>query len=136
MIAQISAQQTWEALQDAPDAVLVDVRTPMEWQQVGLPDLASLGRPVATLTWQPGTEAAFAAALTQAVPARETPHYFICRSGARSQSASLLAEHLGYAHVHNVADGFEGPPDETGQRGRVMGWQAAGLPSRTPSTGT
>ena len=34
----------------------------------------------------------------------------------------------GYGQAYNVFDGFEGPPDASGQRGKVDGWKAAGLP--------
>jgi hypothetical protein len=34
----------------------------------------------------------------------------------------------GYAHCHNVADGFEGPLDQHRRRGMAAGWKAAGLP--------
>jgi hypothetical protein len=34
----------------------------------------------------------------------------------------------GWSNGHNIAGGFEGPPDKERQRGKVDGWKAAGLP--------
>ena len=48
----ISATEAWERLQANPKAQLVDVRTVAEWNFVGLPDLASLGRRVHCVEWQ------------------------------------------------------------------------------------
>ncbi|MGD0106056.1 MAG: rhodanese-like domain-containing protein, partial [Rhodopila sp.] len=56
--------------------------------------------------------------------------YFICRSGARSMAAAAAAQKAGFPRVFNVADGFEGPPDVQGHRGRTAGWKADGLPWR------
>ncbi|MBC7634940.1 MAG: rhodanese-like domain-containing protein, partial [Acetobacteraceae bacterium] len=53
--------------------------------------------------------------------------YFLCRSGVRSLAAAAAAEAAGYSAVFNVLDGFEGPPDGGGHRGRVAGWKADGL---------
>ncbi|MBU2655178.1 hypothetical protein KOE73_12495 [Acidomonas methanolica] len=130
MTGRISAREAWEALQAEPRAVLIDVRTPEEWAQIGLPDLSGLGRAPVTLTWSPAAAPAFAEALMQAVPDKATPVYFLCRSGARSQMTTDLAAYLGYEDVTNIVDGFEGPPDESGRRGTVCGWQAEGLPQR------
>jgi rhodanese-related sulfurtransferase len=48
----------------------------------------------------------------------------------RSLAAAEAAVAAGYSHAYNVADGFEGPPDEDGHRGRIAGWKVEGLPWR------
>ena len=48
----ISAAEAWERLEADPAAQLVDVRTVAEWNFVGLPDLAPLGRRAHTIEWQ------------------------------------------------------------------------------------
>jgi len=53
---------------------------------------------------------------------------FICRSGHRSHRAAALATEAGYPDCYNVLEGFEGDRDARGQRGKVGGWRAAGLP--------
>jgi rhodanese-related sulfurtransferase len=56
--------------------------------------------------------------------------FFICRSGVRSLAAAQAAIEAGFPHAFNVADGFEGPPDAEGHRGRISGWKADELPWR------
>jgi sulfur dioxygenase len=53
----------------------------------------------------------------------------LCRSGARSGSAAKRATELGI-EAYNILEGFEGDPDENGQRGNRGGWRRRGLPWR------
>ena len=71
---------------------------------------------------------AFTEHLRQAGLAPEHKLYFLCRSGARSLAAARAAAAAGFGQVFNIADGFEGPPDEDGHRGVAAGWKADGLP--------
>lgn len=132
-----SVADTFAAL-STDDAVLVDVRTSAEWNYVGGPDPAALGGHLLRIEWQsfPGmaVDPAFGQQLERALADRaidrDAPIYFLCRSGARSAAAAALATRLGFTRCFNVADGFEGPLDAEGHRGRVAGWKAAGLPWR------
>jgi len=134
MVENVAPTQTWKALQDDPDAYLVDVRTDVEWNFVGLPDLNAAGKKPILVPWQmyptmqrnPG----FEDELQDAGLTRDSKIYFICRSGARSMAAAEAAHAAGFHHVFNVADGFEGPPDIEGHRGTTAGWKAEGLPWR------
>ena len=131
MIDDIDSKQTWAALLGDPAAHLVDVRTPGEWQHVGIPDLSEGGKRPILVSWQFPTgqvNPAFLAELAAAGATADQRLYFLCRSGVRSLAAAEAAEAAGFAACFNVADGFEGPPDGRGGRGRVAGWQADGLP--------
>ncbi len=129
---EVSALETWEALQSIPDAQLVDVRTPPEWSFSGIPTLASVGKKPLPLSWKlfPSYEVNpdFIAALQRSVANRETPLFFLCRTGGRSLDAAAAATAAGYTHAFNVTDGFEGPSNAERQRGQLAGWRAAGLP--------
>lgn len=134
MVENVPPTQVWEALQNDPQARLVDVRTDAEWAYVGLPDLGAAGKQPIQIPWQifPAmpVNAAF---VEQAKQAGLTPAhriYFLCRSGVRSLAAARAMADAGFAHVYNIADGFEGPPDHQGHRGTVSGWKADGLPWR------
>jgi rhodanese-related sulfurtransferase len=133
-VPDISPKDTWDALVADQDAVLIDVRTDAEWNFVGLPDLAALGKLVVLIPWQmyPSMQVntGFAEDLQAAGLRPEQKLYFICRSGARSQSAGQAAQAAGFPHAFNVADGFEGPVDGAGHRGSAAGWKASGLPWR------
>jgi rhodanese-related sulfurtransferase len=134
MVDNVSPGRTWEALKADPKAQLVDVRTDAEWNFVGVPDLAGLGKQVVLLPWQvyPSMQrnAKFEAQLQEAGFTPEHHIYFICRSGARSMAAAEAARAAGFPNVYNVADGFEGPPNRDGHRGVAAGWKAEKLPWR------
>ena len=72
--------------------------------------------------------AAFAAELAKALPDKDAPVLFLCRSGARSKAAAMALTAAGYSHCYNVSEGFEGALDAEHHRGRAGGWKAAGLP--------
>jgi rhodanese-related sulfurtransferase len=134
MVENVPPKQTWEALDSNPEAHLVDVRTDVEWNFVGVPDLNPTGKKPLLIPWQvyPTMQrnSGFEDALKQTGLTAENHIYFICRSGARSMAAAQAAQAAGFPHVYNVEDGFEGPVDAQGHRGAVAGWKADGLPWR------
>ncbi|MEO0494799.1 MAG: rhodanese-like domain-containing protein [Actinomycetota bacterium] len=121
---EISVTDAYQMLADDPTAVLIDVRTPEEWEQIGVPTLDEIGKQVrfATWTWYGTGERNpnFLAEATDGLDP-ETPLLFLCRSGARSQGAATVAEEAGYASTYNVTQGFEGGPGK-------VGWKHADLP--------
>ncbi len=132
MVENVAPTQTWEALKADPEAQLVDVRTDVEWNFVGVPDLNEAGKQALLIPWQiyPTMQRnpSFEDTLKQAGITADHHIYFICRSGARSMAAAQAANAAGFPHVFNVADGFEGPVDADGHRGNAAGWKAEGLP--------
>lgn len=137
-IVDATPDEVWDGLLKDRNAVLVDCRTEHEWENIGLPDLSTLGKQVVTKEWRQGPamqinpdfESQLQAAIGERRPDRI---YFLCRSGQRSLEAaatfqaSLSGRGVVCACI-NVAEGFEGIPDEDGMRGRINGWQARGLP--------
>ncbi|MCW5733009.1 MAG: rhodanese-like domain-containing protein [Enhydrobacter sp.] len=124
----------WKILSESRDAVLIDVRTRAEWNYVGLPELASVGKKPALLEWQvfPSMQSnpEFVSTLGGAIADKDTPLLFLCRSGVRSAAAARAMTVAGYSTCLNVSDGFEGPMDAQGRRGSEAGWKASGLPWR------
>jgi rhodanese-related sulfurtransferase len=119
----LTPTEAYDLVRDDPDAVLVDVRTQQEWDQVGVPDLSELGKQVVFLEWQRGParviNADFVAELAEAVP--DGAHVvMLCRSGVRSVAAADAATAAGIGPAYNVLDGFEG----------AGGWQRSELPWR------
>jgi rhodanese-related sulfurtransferase len=111
----------------AANAKLVDVRTQVEWEYVGvIPNSIQL-----QLLTYPGSKPnpAFLDELKANVD-KESIVMFICRSGARSHNAAVMATQAGYLDCYNVLQGFEGDKDANGHRNTVGGWRAAGLPWR------
>jgi rhodanese-related sulfurtransferase len=134
MVENVAPKKVWEALGSNPQAQLCDVRTDAEWNFVGLPDLGAHGKEPVLIPWQiyPAMQvnAGFVEQMKKAGLEPEHHIYFLCRSGVRSLAAARAAAEAGYAHVYNIADGFEGPPDGDGHRGTVAGWKADGVPWR------
>nr|WP_048441258.1 MBL fold metallo-hydrolase [Caenimonas sp. SL110] len=110
----------------AGDAVLVDVRTDAEREWVGFVPNAV---PLAWKQW-PGMamNPSFDDGIKAAVPPGKKA-VLLCRSGVRSIAAARRATELGI-EAYNILEGFEGDPDESGQRGKRGGWRLRGLPWR------
>ena len=114
-----------QILQSAPGAKLVDVRTKAELDFVGrIPGAVEI-------EWAtyPGMKPNpnFLAALEQQVD-KEALVMFICRSGARSHNAAVVAEKAGYNEVYNILEGFEGDKNADEHRNVLNGWRANKLP--------
>ena len=130
----VSCREAWDVLANDPAAVLVDVRTSVEWQLIGKPDLSSINKEPIYLQWvtMQGVNANF---LTELVAAfmehgvtQDAPIFFMCQSGGRSKMAAMQCTEQGYAHCYNLAEGFEGGLDEHKHRNSISGWKVAGLP--------
>ena len=52
MVENVPPGRVWEALQNDPNAQLVDVRTDVEWHFVGVPDLVAAGKQAILVSWQ------------------------------------------------------------------------------------
>lgn len=127
----VSAAQAWEALASDPSAQLIDVRTQPEWVFCGVPSLAALGKDVRFISWKlyPTMELNrdFAAMVSAVAVDKNTPLYFLCKSGGRSLDAAMAMTREGYARCYNIEDGFEGECDASRHRGKINGWKAAQL---------
>ena len=134
MVENVTPKAAWQALQDDPQAQLVDVRTDIEWNTIGVPDLSLAEKQPKLVAWQMApsmqVNAGFVAQMQQVGLTPEHHIYYLCRSGVRSLAAGHAAIAAGFPHAYNILDGFEGPPDQTGQRGHLAGWQADALPWR------
>jgi len=128
----VTVKEAWEALGQDEKAVLVDVRTQAEWAFVGLCDLSGLDKAPLLLSWQifphMDINTAFAQTIADSNISKDSPLYFLCRSGVRSQSAASTMIAAGYEKCFNIREGFEGDRDVSGHRGTCGGWKAAGLP--------
>jgi rhodanese-related sulfurtransferase len=128
----VTPTEAWTILESDPAATLIDVRTDAEWNYVGIPDLARLGKQPVLIGWQlfptmtPNDR--FAEQVERLGAAKDAPLLFLCRSGARSKAAAQAMTRRGYAACFNIVNGFEGPHDAERHRGAVAGWKSDGLP--------
>jgi rhodanese-related sulfurtransferase len=130
----ITCQEAWDKLASDPTALLVDVRTQVEWQLIGKPELSSINKEPLYLQWvtMQGINDNFVdelqAALDERGVEKDTPLYFMCQSGGRSKMSAMQCTALGYTQCFNLAEGFEGELDEHQHRNSLSGWKVAGLP--------
>ncbi|MFT3660203.1 MAG: rhodanese-like domain-containing protein [Gordonia sp. (in: high G+C Gram-positive bacteria)] len=129
----LTPQEAWAVLQENTEAVLVDCRTQAEWDFVGVPELASLGRQTLFVEWidypSGSVNSEFVQELRRAGIDDDAEVLFLCRSGARSIAAAEAATAAGIGKAYNILDGFEGGLDAQNHRGD-RGWRAEGLPWR------
>ena len=132
----VSALDAWRDLEATAEATLIDVRTAAEWAFVGLPRLIAIGKAPLLVAWNefpsgaqvPNFAERLKAALADAGVGAEAPLYFLCRSGARSRSAAIVATAEGYRRAYNIEKGFEGALDADQHRATPGSWKAEGLP--------
>ena len=121
----LTPNEAHEIMQHLSTARLVDVRTRAELDWVGrVPGAVEV-----EIMSYPGNRpnANFVEELEKKVP-KDALVMFLCRSGGRSHNAAGYATQAGFMKCYNVLEGFEGDRDASGQRNKVGGWRAAGLP--------
>lgn len=126
--------QAWEFVRDNPRAVLIDVRSSMEYLFVGHPDgsvhVPWIDAPDWTVNPDFVTEVrkVMLGGIGLGEHGDDAPVLLICRSGKRSHEAGNLLINNGFAEVYNVAEGFEGELDDDHHRSTLGGWRFHGLP--------
>lgn len=131
-IKDISPTEAWQMLEQSR-AVLLDVRTTMEYQYVGHPVGAVHVPWKEPPDWEvdPQFVSRARAALAERAgddPVEDMPVLTICRSGKRSLAAAEALARQGFREVYNIGEGFEGDLDEKGHRNTVNGWRFNNLP--------
>ena len=122
---EVTPVEAWTLMQNAPGAVLVDVRSQAEWIWVGrVPNAIE----IEWMHWPERTTNANFLAQLQTQVDKEALVLFLCRSAQRSHHAAALAVQHGYTQCYNILEGFEGDRDANQQRGRIGGWRKADLP--------
>ena len=129
----LSPQQAWELVQENPRAVLIDIRSTMEYLFVGHPagavHVAWIDEPEWTVNPEFVTEVR--KVMLGGISCHDegcAPIVLICRSGKRSLDAGDLLLQEGFTEVYHVDEGFEGELDDDHHRSTVGGWRFHGLP--------
>ena len=122
---EVTPTEAFQLLQEAPGAVIVDVRTRAEWDWVGrVPGAVEI-------EWVEYPDMSRNANFLTALRKQVDPDaliLFLCRSGVRSRSAASAAIEAGYTAAYNILEGFEGDKDALNHRGQLGGWRFHGLP--------
>lgn len=133
-LASLAPHQAWQLLQTNPRALLVDIRSSMEFLFVGHPvgavHIAWIDEP----DWEVNPH--FVAEIRQLLLGGASkasgdvpvPVILICRSGKRSKEAGELLIQQGIQNVYHIDEGFEGELNDKHQRSSLNGWRFHGLP--------
>ena len=133
-VITLHPREAWQLLQDDPRAVMVDVRSHMEFLFIGHPvgaiNIPWIDEPDWTINPHFAVEVRklILGGLDHREGGRNVPVILICRSGKRSLEAGEELLRQGFHEVYNVADGFEGELDEHHHRSSLGGWRFEGLP--------
>jgi len=132
-VDEVSPLEAHEKLITEKFAVLLDVRSKLEFDYVGHP-VGAINVP-----WQspPGWELnpAFFEEVAYSLKERfpetspeEVTVFAMCRSGKRSFDAATYLKESGFGKAVNIAEGFEGDLDVNKHRGNTNGWRFHCLP--------
>lgn len=130
----VTPQEAMEMLQTHPQAILVDIRSTMEFLFVGHPTgavhVAWIDEPdwVVNPNFVTEIRKLLLGGATCDSRADCAPVILICRSGKRSLAAGEALVRAGLRSVYHIDEGFEGELDERHQRGTLGGWRFHGLP--------
>jgi rhodanese-related sulfurtransferase len=128
-VKTLSPKEAYKLLQEHPNAVLIDVRSHMEYLFVGHPAGAIHIPWIDEPDWKQNPH--FLTQVRQTMlggASGAAPVVLICRSGVRSLEAGKALIEAGVKDVYNVAEGFEGQMDEKHHRSALGGWRYHGLP--------
>ncbi len=130
----LSPKQAYDLLREDPRAVLVDIRSTMEYLFVGHPagsiHVAWIDEPewIINPHFVTDVRKILLGGATSHDDISGAPVVLICRSGKRSIDAGKALLNAGFSEVYFVVEGFEGDLDENRHRGTVGGWRYHGLP--------
>ncbi|MCU7958987.1 MAG: rhodanese-like domain-containing protein [gamma proteobacterium symbiont of Bathyaustriella thionipta] len=130
----ISAQDAQQLLLDEPRAILIDVRSSMEFLFVGHPigaiHIAWIDEPDWDINPDFCSEVkkVLAGGIESENASGAAPIILICRSGKRSLVAGKSLLNSGLSQVYNIHEGFEGELNEQHQRSTINGWRYQQLP--------
>ena len=133
VLQSLTPQQAGEMLEQDPRALLVDVRSSMEFLFVGHPvgavHLAWIDEP----DWEVNPhfvaevrKLVLGGAASDSGPGATV--ILICRSGKRSKEAGNKLIAAGFQAVYHIDEGFEGELDEHHRRSTTGGWRFRGMP--------
>ncbi len=125
--------EAYELLQQVPSALLVDIRSNMEFLFVGHPKGAMHVPWIDEPDWcvNPDFEKEIRQLMLGGICEQgenSPPIILICRSGKRTIDAGHVLIDAGFHNVCHISEGFEGERDAEYHRSTTGGWRYHGLP--------
>lgn len=133
-IHNISPEKALQLIEDDPRALLIDIRSSMEYLFVGHPvgavHLPWIDEPDWLINphFVPEVRKLMLGGVVCDSEEGCVPVVLICRSGKRSLEAGNMLLDAGLSNIFHIDEGFEGDLDEHHQRSSVGGWRFHGLP--------
>lgn len=133
-VKSLSPKESHKLLEGDPRAILVDVRSNMEYLFIGHPvgaiNIAWIDEPDWDINphFAADVRKLLLGGLSHSSEVASAPVLLICRSGKRSLEAGELLVKEGFTEVYNVLEGFEGELDDHHHRSTLGGWRFEGLP--------
>ena len=139
-LKEVTPSEAFLTLKSQKNSVLIDVRTPSEWEKIGIVDEKSLANPIIFVSLQippfmefnnnfiKEVESCLENIFNKNFDKNDLTLFFICRIGARSYQASQYFIDNGYLNINNIIGGFEGEANTAGARSLISGWQYEKLP--------
>jgi len=130
----LTPMQAWKLINEDARALLVDIRSSMEYLFVGHPKGAVhvpwIDEPDWVVNPHFVTEVRklILGGVVEDDAQGSVPIILICRSGKRSIDAGRALLEAGFSDVYFVDEGFEGDLDESRHRGTKGGWRFHNLP--------
>jgi len=126
-------QEAADILKEIPSALLIDIRSNMEFLFVGHPKGALHVPWIDEPDWcvNPNFEKEIRQLMLGGICEQgesTPPLILICRSGKRSIDAGKVLLAAGFHNVCHISEGFEGDRDVNYHRSTVGGWRYRGLP--------
>ncbi len=121
----LQPKEAFQFLKNHPSAVLIDVRSEIEFLFVGHP-VGAIHVP-----WNDGPDWEINpdfVAHVKKIANESRPVLLICRSGVRSRDAGMALKDSGFREVYNILHGFEGDLDDAHRRSSLNGWRFDQLP--------
>ena len=133
-LLSLNAKQAGNLLQDDPRAILIDIRSTMEYLFVGHPagsvHIPWIDEPNWTVNPNFVTEIrkVLLGGAISVLDQEGAAIILICRSGKRSKEAGKTLINAGFKTVYHIDEGFEGDLDDNHHRSTTGGWRYHGLP--------
>lgn len=113
----LSAETAYQRAQSG-DITLIDIRSPGEWRETGVPS----GAIPVTMHHPDGVDAFYAAVMSAVGKDKNRPIALICAAGNRSRWAQAFLADKGFKNIQNVSEGLFG-------NNKLPGWLQRGLPT-------
>ena len=130
----LTPNEAWDMVNRDARAILVDIRSSMEYLFVGHPrgavHIPWIDEPewVVNPNFVTEIRKLILGGVVDDVASGSAPIILICRSGKRSKEAGLALLNAGIHNVYHIDEGFEGELDEQHHRSSLGGWRYHNLP--------